>query len=80
MPPPNYPVTRNPTLQDIATLLEAAGGGAIRAAKDDRTGDVYIWDAAVATHNQMLGHLRLIMGRSLGVIWSLDQARRILNG
>ena len=80
MPPTNLPVTRNPTLQDIATLLEAARGGALRAAKDDRTDDVYVWDAAVATHIQMLGHLGLIMGRSLGLIKSLDQARRILKG
>jgi len=80
MPPRNLDFIRNPTLQDITTLLEAAQGGALRAAKDYRTGDVYVWDAADATHNQMLGHLRLIMGDSLGVIWSVEQARDLLKG
>ena len=80
MPPRNPAFTRNPTLQNIATLLEAAQGGALRAAKDFRTDDVYVWDAADATHNQMLGHLGLIMGDSLGVIWSVEQARRVLKG
>ena len=78
MPPLDATATRNPTLQDIATLLKAAKGGALRAAKDFRTDDVYVWDAADATHNQMLGHLGLIMGDSLGVIWSVEQAKDLL--
>ena len=75
MLPRDSAVLRNPTRQDVATLLEAARGGALRAAKDHRTGDVYVWDAADATHIQMLGHLGLIMGVSLGVIWSVEQAK-----
>jgi len=78
MPPRDAAVIRNPTLQDIATLLEAARGGALRAAKDYRTDDVYVWDAADALHREMIEHLDLIMGDSLGIIWSVEQAKGVL--
>jgi len=78
MPPLDATATRNPTLQDIATLLKAAKGGALRAAKDYRKGEVFVWDAADALHQPMIQHLGLIMGDSLGVIWSVEQAKDLL--
>ncbi len=80
MSPINVAGTRNPALQNIATLLEAAGGEALRAAKGHRTDYVYVWDAADVLHRPMLQHLGLIMGNSLGVIWSVEQARNLLKG
>lgn len=70
-------VIRNPTKQDIADLLRTARGGALRAAKDYRTGDIYVWDAEAALHEPMIKHLGLLMGDSLGIIWSVEQAEAL---
>lgn len=80
MPPIDTAVIQNPTLEDVASLLRAAKGGALRAAKDYKTGDIYIWDAEDALHRPMIEHLGLIMGDSLGIIWSVEQAKDLFKG
>ena len=37
-------------------MLAVAKGGGLRVARDHATGDLYVWDAADATHRQMIEH------------------------
>ncbi len=57
-------------------MLAVAKGGGLRVARDHATGDLYVWDAADATHRQMIEHLRLPMLDGAGFIFSTaDYAR-----
>lgn len=59
-------VVRNPSGADIRRMVEASPGGSLRACKDMRNGDLYVWDAAASTHRPMIERLGLEMGDSAG--------------
>lgn len=67
---------KNPAAADIPSLLAGAAGGALRVAKDYRTGDLYVWDASVASHRQMIEALGLDMADGVGFISGVSDLER----
>ena len=51
-------VLERPTKSDIAELLKR-GSGTARVIRDTRTGDLFVWDAEEALHEEVIRHLGL---------------------
>ncbi len=67
---------RNPTENEVAALTR--NGATLRAAKDYSTGDLYLWNAESASHNQViakLGHCENI--DSVGQVYDVESYRRL---
>jgi threonyl-tRNA synthetase len=50
-------VLKNPTAKQIEEIIIASKHKAARALTDCRNGDIYVWDAAEATHREAADHL-----------------------
>ena len=48
-------IFRNPTIAEVKRLTK--DGTTLRAAKDYRNGDIYLWDASGALHNEAIAQL-----------------------
>lgn len=73
----DFAVVRNPSRAEIGRMLKAARGGALRVARDHSNGDIYAWDAAIASHRQMIEHLRLPMADGAGFIHDMRDFERL---
>jgi hypothetical protein len=64
-------IYERPTRDDVARLLNQ-GSRTLRAIRDIRTGDFYVWDAEQALHEQAIHHLGLSeFAENMGQIHSL---------
>lgn len=45
-------IIKNPNTSDIALLMRQSKDRTLRRLTDERTGDVYVWDAVDGTHRQ----------------------------
>jgi hypothetical protein len=65
-------VYEQPTRETVAKLL-STGSGTLRAVRDTRNGDLYVWDAEEALHEEAIRHLRLTdFAENVGQIHSLQ--------
>jgi len=70
-------VFERPDQRDIASLLKQ-GSHVLRAIRDTRSGDLYVWDAESALHEQIIRQLGLSdFAENLGQIHSLADFERL---
>lgn len=69
-------VFRNPTKSELNRLFKQHG--ALRAAKDHSTGDVYVWQAEGALHNEVISSLpQNGTIDSAGILWDASDYGRL---
>lgn len=68
-------ITVRPTSTDIARLLRQHN--ALRALRDARTGDLYVWEAEAGAHNDAIRQLGGDMLESVGFIFTLEDFKKL---
>ncbi|CUW37170.1 protein of unknown function [Magnetospirillum sp. XM-1] len=71
-------VLKNPSEKEVARLTR--GGAIFRAAKDYVTGDLYLWEAEAASHNEVIERIGNYGNvDSVGQVGSAADYRKLLS-